>query len=179
MITIISDIDGVLVALNDAVYQSYRQAFAIQNQKFTSAAFSLYLVNQPWRPDVFKTLYPTVNLDKLRKDKQRIYKTQSIIINKPLITFFLCLKTQGNELLLVTGGSKEATNHKLANVNLKADKVFCSCQKHSKKFWQAIMCEAKNPNIWLFDDDEKVYDAVRGLGINVIQYNFKGNQNAG
>lgn len=178
MITIISDIDGVLVALSDAVYQSYKQAFAIQKELFTKDDFQSLLVNQPWRPDVFKNLYPTINLDKLRKDKQRIYKTKPVIINRSLITFFLCLKTQGNELLLVTGGSEEATNHKLTNVNLKADKVFCSCQKHSKKFWQAIMCETKNPNIWLFDDDKKVYDAVKGLGINVIQYNFKGNQNA-
>lgn len=178
MITIISDIDGVLVDSKEAVYQSYRQAFAIQKKKFTKRDFNFLLWNQPFRADVFKVYFPTIDRDKLHKDKQTFYKTKRVIINWALVSLFFYLQEQGNELILVTGGSEEATKHKLANTDLKPNKIFCSCEKHPENFWQAIINAASNSNIWLFDDDEKVCRIAKRLGINVIQYNFKGNQNA-
>lgn len=175
MITIISDIDGVLIDSKEAVYQSYKQAFAIQRIKFTKRNYNHLLWNKPWRPEILTSFYPVLDLDKLHKDKQTIYKTKRIIINWSLVSLFFYLQEQGNELILVTGGSKEATDYKLVNTDLKPDKIFYSCDKHREIFWTHLKLETKNLHIWLFDDDEKTCKLAERIGINVIQYNFKGN----
>lgn len=175
MITIISDIDGVLIDSKEAVYQSYRQAFAIQGKKFTKRDFNFLLWHKSWRPKLLKTNFPTTNLEKLHRDKQRIYKTKRLKINWSLVSLLFFLAEQGNELILITGGSKEATDYKLANTGLEPDKLLCSCEKHCPKFLRKIKYAAKNPHIWLFDDDEKICRIAKELGINAIQYKFKEN----
>jgi len=172
MITIISDIDGVLIDSKNSIFLAYKRAFELQNYHFEFSDFEKLLWNQSWDFQRIINHYPNIDSVKLRKDKQHIFKTLLLNYNSDLITLLNSFnKLEEINLILITGGSEEATQYKLIKMNLSYNKLICSAKKHDISFWLELKHSILDSIIWLIDDDDSVCNLAKKVGINALYFN--------
>jgi beta-phosphoglucomutase-like phosphatase (HAD superfamily) len=171
---IVCDIDGVLVDSKKAVFEAYRKAFLLQNVEFTVNHFEDILWNKPWNEELIKSHFE-IDIQALRSHKQEFFKETQLRINKGLISFLNNLYSIHHiNIDLITGGSEEATEHKLNSMELSYRNLICSAKKRALEFWKTYF-ESRFMSfhkIWVIDDDFQVLNIIKELGANAIHIDF-------
>lgn len=175
---IFCDIDGVLVDSKEAIYQAYKLAFVNQNFEFTKKLFDKYFWFQSWDINYLQTIFPNIDLEKLRVNKQAIfknklkqqYKYNEYKYNDNLHRILTAFTISGTPVILVTSGSKEATELKLRTKKQFWVTIDYVKNKHDTLYWQELKAIFNADHHILIDDDFHACLAAKKVGFITINY---------